>query len=390
MNSTQMKKMNLTQRIVDSAVTPRDGRPYDIWDTGVPAFRLEKRPSGRMGYFLHFRIRGNERVIKTKIGNASIVSLKDARSRAKQILWEAYQGEDPRIKTEDGPTVADVCSRFIDEHAIPSLKPRSVSFYNSIIVNHVVPSLGKIKIEKLSKIDVVSIHTVLRDKPSVANSVLATISALCNFAERLDLRPQGMNPCEHVSKYKLKPRQRVLTRAEIAAFGGSLRKFELKSPVTVSAIRALALTGCRLREILCLEWSHVDLESRRINLRDAKRGPRSVPIGEPAVLLFESLGRFDGNPFCFPGRSKGCHLSNPNRLWRKIREDAGIDDVRLHDLRRSFASRASAENIDIRNIAAILGHADLATTKMYAVPVSEALLDAADKTSSAIDRLMSR
>ena len=135
---------------------------------------------------------------------------------------------------------------------------------------------------------------------------------------------------------------------------------------TVAAFRVLMLTGCRRNEVLELKWDDVDRTMGELRLRDAKTGPRWVPLTPEVAGILDALPRVDGNPWVFPGRSPDGHLVNINQQWETLRSRAGLKDVRVHDLRHSFASRALALGESLTMIGGLLGHTKVQTTARYA------------------------
>ena len=138
----------------------------------------------------------------------------------------------------------------------------------------------------------------------------------------------------------IEKRDRFLTPAETALLGGVLRKLDVAMPSAVAAFRLLLMTGCRMAEIRDLRWEYVKGDC--VELPDAKTGGRVVPLGPEARAVLASIPREDGNPWVIAGRLPGSHLTDLQRPWRRIRKRAGLEDVRIHDLRHSFASRALA------------------------------------------------
>ena len=153
---------------------------------------------------------------------------------------------------------------------------------------------------------------------------------------------------------------------------------------TVNCIRLLLLTGCRLSEIQKLKWDHVDLNARVLRLPDSKTGAKLVAIGSAAVNVFKSIARLADNPYVITGQVKGQHLTDMQRPWRRIRKRAGLDDVRIHDLRHSCASDALQLGEDLPMIGNLLGHTQVQTTARYAHLKTDPIHAAADKVSGAI------
>jgi integrase len=199
--------------------------------------------------------------------------------------------------------------------------------------------------------------------------LLALLSKFFNWCERHGYRPDGSNPCRHIEKYKEKRRERFLTPQELAQLGEALadsEEHETVSPFAIAAIRLLVLTGARLSEILTLQWSYVDFEHSLLRLPDSKTGQKVIYLNAPALQVLTDLPRLEGNPFVICGKREGARLINIQKPWRRIRKAAGLDDVRIHDLRHSFASIAAGSGQSLPVIGALLGHSQPQTTARYA------------------------
>ena len=205
--------------------------------------------------------------------------------------------------------------------------------------------------------------------PYQANRTLAVLSKMFNLAELWGLRPDGSNPCLHVKRYREETRERFLTHDEFARLGSVLDEIEREgseSRSAVAAMRLLMLTGCRRSEIQTLRWEHVDLDAGELHLPDSKSGARVVPLAQSAVAVLTALPRDQENPWVIVGKKPGSHLTDLNHPWWRIRARAGLHDVRIHDLRHSFASRAVQLGESLPMIGKLLGHTQVQTTARYA------------------------
>jgi len=216
---------------------------------------------------------------------------------------------------------------------------------------------------------VASLHYSLHETPTMANKVLDLLSRLFVMADGWGIAPESGNPCRFVRKYKEERRERFLSEAEFRRLGQVLDAVAAEGKVHTSAVaafRLLMLTGCRRNEILTLRWEDVDLDVGELRLRDAKSGPRAVALSPPARRVLATLPRLPDNPWVIAGVKPGARLSNLNNAWLVIRARAGLDDVRIHDLRHSFASRALALGESLPMIGKLLGHRKVQTTARYA------------------------
>ncbi len=177
----------------------------------------------------------------------------------------------------------------------------------------------------------------MRNVPTQANKVLAILSKLFNWAELNGIRAGGDNPCRHIEKYPETRRERFLSPKELAALGMALNSAE-ESPYAIAAVRLLVLTGARLNEILTLRWDWIDLERGTIRLPDSKTGAKSLYLNAPALAVLNEIPRQAGNSYVIVGDKEGAHWVNLQKPWRAVRRAAQLQDVRLHDLRHTFAS----------------------------------------------------
>ena len=214
--------------------------------------------------------------------------------------------------------------------------PATEAQYRLAIDRHIVPALGGMPIAAVGRAHVAALQHSLADRPATANQAIATLSRLIEQAGDWGLAPARGNPCRSVAKYRVRRCERFLTESEFRRLGRALDALEASGGISVhaaAAIRLLNLTGCRRGEILTLRWEDVRLEEGELRLRDAKTGPRIVPLCPAAAKILAGVPRIPGNPWVVPGRGTGPPLSGISLQWRRARSLAGLDDVRLHDLR---------------------------------------------------------
>jgi integrase len=364
-------KGHITKRSVDAA-KPRKTDGY-LWDQELPGFGLKVTPAGRKVYLVQYRLGGRRgRTRRVTIGQHGQITPIFAKNEAKRLLGTIATGRDPaaeRDKAKADRSVATVLDQFMAEHVNPKLKPTTAEGYQRVARLYVLPSLGRYSISEVNRPDVARLHHEMRSKPYQANSTLAMLSKFFGWAERHGLRPDGSNPCRHVEKYPEGRRERFLSQAEWARLGDALRQAEADkscSPWAIAAIRLLALTGARRNEILTLRWAHVSEEHECLLLPDSKTGRKTIRLNAPALAVLHDIPRLEGNPYVICGERPGRHLVNLEKPWRRIRAAAKLDDVRLHDLRHSFASVGASGGQSLVIIGKMLGHSQPATTARYA------------------------
>ena len=210
---------------------------------------------------------------------------------------------------------------------------------------------------------------------------------MLNLAESWGIRPDGSNPCRHVERYREKRRERFLGNDELARLGQVLSDAEANDtepPSAIAAVRLLILTGCRLQEVLGLRWDQVDFERRQIRFEESKTGQKTIALGAAALELLCGLPRLEGNPYVIPGKKDGAHFVGMPKVWQRIRKQAGLENVRLHDLRHSFASVGAGAGLSLPIIGKLLGHTQAATTQRYAHLAADPVRQAADRISGEI------
>ena len=356
----------LTKRAVDAA-KPQD-KDYFLWDDEVSGFGLRVLPSGKKSYLIQYRTGGRSR--RVALGRHGTITADQARTRAKELLGTVAGGEDPAEEIGNrrrAPKVSEVCERFMTEHTKTRCKPSTQSEYQRSIDLFIIPAIGTRKITDIVRGDIARLQNSMKHIPYQANRTLGVLSVLFNLAEVWGLRPDGSSPCRHVKKFREEKRERYLSRDELKTLGEVLDAMEIEqaeSRAAINAIRLLVLTGCRLREIQTLKWSYV--YGSNLELPDTKTGARRVYLGPPAIDVLQKIERIPGNEYVITGKIEGQHLTDLQRPWRRIRKRAGLEDVRIHDLRHTFASLAVAKGLSLPIIGKLLGHRQVQTTARYA------------------------
>ena len=365
------------------------GKDTVYWDTDLKGFGVRVYPSGAKVYVAQSRgPNGSKRVA---IGRHGVVATDKARRRAALILARIKAGEAPdsahAARPDRGPTVAELAERYYREHVAVHCKPSTSKVHRYIVRKHILPALGGLRIEALTRRHVSDLHYRLRKTPSTANEAIATLSRMLNRAEAWGVFPAGANPCRHVVRYKQTRHERFLTEEEFRRLGLTLAALEAEGRVplhAVAALRLLMLTGCRCNEILTLRWEDVHPGASEIRLRDSKTGPRVVPLSPAAARVLAELPRSAGNPWVIAGRRPGTRLTHIAYYWYLVREPAGLEDVRLHDLRHSFASRALALGESLPMIGKLLGHTRMQTTARYAHLARDSVRESAARVAASI------
>ena len=278
------------------------------------------------------------------LGPCAGVAIDVRRREAATIIDRVKRGEDPvPTEPEPEPTVADLAARCMRAYVNVHCKPKTVKLYRTTIDRHIVPALGTVAAKDIRSKDVIALHQSLCNTPLMANHVVSMLSKMFSLAETWDLVPQGRNPCKAVRHYREQPRERFLAPEEVRSVGAALREAEVDGsmwPPAIAALRLLMLTGCRKSEILTLRWDDVDRTAGELRLRDGKRGPRMVTLTTPVLKVLDGIERIEGNTWVIPGRNPGACLSDLTHYWNRIQARAGLEGVRIHDLRHTCALKS--------------------------------------------------
>ena len=366
-----------------------------FWDRDLTGFGIRVYPSGGKVYVAQARERTGDRLPRrVTVGRHGVLNADEARQRAALIIARIKAGEDPAVplplaaRLNGGPTVADLAERYLEEHVEARLKPRTQASVRGVLSRHILPALGKLPLEAVERSHVVELHRKLSDRPVTANRAVKVLSHMYRLAEGWGLASEGFNPCRSVEKFPERSRERFLTDLEFDRLGQTLDEAldsGAVSPLAVAAIHLLMLTGCRKSEILTLRWTDIDPEAGELRLADAKSGPRTVQLPPAAVGLLGTLPRRKDSPWVFPGGDRDGRLKGGlDRAWRIVRASADLEDVCLHDLRHSFASRALALGETLPVIGKLLGHHDIETTARYAHLAQNSVHEAAERVAKSI------
>jgi integrase len=397
----------LTKRAVDAAEAGASAAI--LWDDEVKGFGLRVSSGGTKSYILNYRAgRGRNapqhRITIGKHGSPWTPEL--ARREALRLLGAIASGENPaaaRRAEAHTMTLAALCDLYLAE-GTDHKKPTTLMSDRGRIRNHIVPLLGGLRIDLITRSDV---ERMLRDVTAgrtaapvpqrlhpgrlakggrgTAAQAVAVLGAVMSFAVARGLRDD--NPARGVKKPPVRRMERFLSEAEIARLGEALDA-EAKATndrYPAAAIRLLLLTGCRRSEILGLCWEWIDFERAMIFLPDSKTGQKPVYLNAPALDLLANLPRQHGNPHVVCGHRDGGAYVGLDKVWRRVRSAARLRGVRLHDLRHSFASIGAAGNNSLLILGKLLGHRHAATTERYSHLSADPMRQAAEAIGQRIN-----
>ena len=355
---------------------------HDIRDGKLRGFGVRVSPSGRKQFFVQCQHRG-ERVWKI-VGDAGTMSVAEARFLVGGMLAAIRRGENapsPPCETLF-EAVADTAFRRHER----VWKPETLAVNRCYLRNQLLPHFAGRPIANIDRQEVRHWFARVRATPVAADRAMPMLSVVMKEAEAMGLRPEGSNPCRGIRRYRRKGRERFLSDDEIRRLSARLAAHEARWPQQVALIRLLLLTGCRKSEITGLRWSEVHQDM--LALADSKTGPRTVPLGNQARAILDRQSR-PGSPFVFPSpRDPARPRSFALGLWYRVRREAGIEDVRLHDLRHTMASHAVMNGVPVPVVSRLLGHSNVRMTLRYAHLADRDIEAAAERVGEAVAKVM--
>lgn len=402
------ERLKITKRGVDNLKAT--GKRYVAWDTDIAGFGLRVSPTGGKAYVFRYRVSGGRsgRERWLTVGKHGAITPDQAREIVRDYAATVAGGGDPAADREtkrSAPTVSEMLDRYFAEHVEHKNKPSTAANIRNQIKGTIRPAMGKLKVSDVTRADISKLHSSMVATPYAANRALALLSKAFGLAEVWGFRPDNSNPCVRVQRYAEKARERFLSEREFAALSAVLTKAErgplmiegIKrrvkiNPQAITAIRLLIFTGARVSEILGLRWEWINWDLQRAELPDSKTGAKHLYLPPAALEVLHSLEQPEtATGFVIRGGAgfdPEIALVNLKDPWGFIRKAAGLDGVRLHDLRHSFASAAVVGGMSLPMIGALLGHKDVKTTARYAHLSDDPLRDAAAQISGKISSAM--
>ncbi len=407
-----MPNGRISKRSVDTLSCPPGKDREVLWDDDLAGFGVVVFPSGAKSYVVQYRQNGTSR--RANLGKHGRLTPDEARSEAKKLLGAVETGQDPIADKKAARgfiTLREAAKLYLERHVAPKKKARTAAEYRRLLEQHVIPKLGGKKLVDLKRPNVIALHLdISKEKPVTANRAMAVLSALWSWAAKQELVSAAENPVRGLEKNREQGRERYLTDAEFSRLGDVLSEAETIGllmdvnvgspnskhapkpgtrrppidPFAAAAIRLLLLTGARLREILHLQWNSVDTERGIMFLRDSKTGKKQIYLSEQAIAILNALPRIEGSEFVIPGGKAGQPRSDLKRPWDAIRKAAGLQGIRIHDWRHSFASVGVGQSMGLPIVGKLLGQKNQATTARYAHLDANPLKRAADEIGNRI------
>ncbi len=363
-----MANRRLTQRLINSLKPGKSVR--EVRDTELRGFGVRILPSGRKRYFAHAQNNG-QRVWKV-IGDAGTMQLAEARSSAQSHLASLRTGGPSRSVEALAETPFEDVAETVFHRYARNWKPGTLAVNRRYLKNQILPRFRGQPIGAITSRDVQQWFASLRSIPAAADRAAPVLSVIMREAEVLGYRPEGSNPCRNIRRYRRRGRERFLSRGETRRLGTVLARHD--GHVLAAAVRLLLLTGCRRSEIMTLQWR--DYRDGHLFLRDSKTGPRTVWLSSAARTVLD--GRPRTSTWVFSGMTGGGPAQGLDYFWQKLRDEADLGDVRLHDLRHSYASLALQAGETVLTIGRLLGHSQPETTLKYIHLADDSVRSAVD------------
>jgi integrase len=381
-----MPRVHLSPAFVRSAACPEGTKKVDYFDCGQRGFMLEVRCSGGKTFYQRYTDdRGRER--QYKIGPADVLALTAARRQGRAILAQALVGADPqerRAELRSIPTLAEL----VRDRYLPHVKSykRSWCTDETVLRLHILPVLGAQYVDLVRAEPIAALVEKMREKgyaTGTTNRVVIVLRHIFNLARKWRVPGVTENPTMGINLAPDVNRERFLSREEAQRLIASVEQDV--NEVAARAIMLLLLTGARRNEITYARWDYIDWEKRSLLVPRSKSGkPRSIALNAPALELLRSIRRDHENPYVFPSPVTGRPSASLHFPWQRIRERAGLPDLRLHDLRHSFASFLVNSGVSLYVVQGLLGHAHTRYTQRYAHLTPDTLRDAAETVGSVV------
>ena len=383
-------RRRLTKQFIYTA-RPQD-REAIHWDTEVPGLGLRITAGGSKSFILKTRIGGGRAapIRKPTLGKLGDLTLDQARTKARDWRALAANGVDPtRHKEEVGRTVNDLCDEYLDVHAP---RKRSAADDAAKIKQHIKPAMGKKLIKDVTYTNIERLHRSMKKTPYAANRTLTLLSKMFSLAIKWEWRDR--NPAKGIEKYPEERRERYLKPDEIHRLSQALLDYVTLAPRpsqaqrASDAIRLLMLTGARRSEVLSAKWNMFDIDGgvwTKPSSHTKQKKAHRVPLSPPALQLLQDIKeRYPNSAYVFPSRSgsKHPHLMELKKAWIKICGLAELEDVRIHDLRHTYASILASGGASLPLIGALLGHTQSQTTQRYAHLMDDPLREATTRVGA--------
>lgn len=384
--------MHLTKSSIEKLKYDGKGKSQRIhWDDKLSCFGVRVFPTEKKSFVITYRNSFGTKRIMT-IGKFGVLTLQQAREKAKKLLVEVNEGEDPIAEKQSlaaGQTIASLCDVYMERHA--KVHKKTWKEDRRRIERHIKPLWGRRKVISLKRSEMATFHNRLgKSAPYEANRVLEILQKMFNLAPIWGFIPEGTpNPVLNIQRFKEKKRDRWIKPEELPKI---INQIEKEPNIHVrSALWLYLLTGARKNEILKAKWDDIDFDRQELVISETKSGRKHViPLSGQAMQIIASIPRLEDNPYLIPGAKPGSHYVNLQKAWERIRKLAKIEDVRLHDLRRTVGSWLAMHGVSLLVIGKTLNQTTPATTQIYARlnedPTRKALEDHSNRIMATVEQ----
>lgn len=381
--SRSKNRKNASVRLTGHTARRNCGKRDEVlWDSELPGFGLRFRPPNGKSWIVRFRERKIARTIS--LGAVSEIDAEAARSKARKIL-AANQLDGLPTKAKNAAPKSVTFSTYVDEFLEDygrHWKPATLYRNKAVIRRELTPAFGHMQLIDIMRSDIIRWRDAMGSRSGVFNRTLPVLAVMLNYAEQLGYRRKGSNPCRGTPRYKRDLPERYLSPAEYRRLAATLREAEADLAMPVAMIRLLIYTGARRAEIAGLRWEYI--KPPRIFLPDSKTGAKTIYLNRQATAIIDGLPNRAQSGLLFPGPITPNKPFCMDPIWRTLRKRAALPDVRLHDLRHSFASLAIRDGVSLTFIGKLLGHALPETTARYAHLADDVIMESATRVCSSI------
>ena len=381
-----MPSIALDANVVKNTCCPPEKSRLDLYDTLIAGFIVEVRSSGSKTYYLRYRDKHGKQK-QYKIGDTKSLTFEQARNAAQTLRARVVLGEDlsaEKAALKNTPTF----EAFTSERYMPYVKgyKRSWDKDESTLRNHLLPRFGRLYLDEITTQDIIAFHHAMRSQGYAAgtcNHIVIMMRYMFNLAKKWGIQGVDKNPSVGIPFFEENnKRERYLNPLEVKRLQETLHNSD--NPQLKYIVPLLLLTGCRKRELLDARWEHIDLERRTWRIPISKSGKaRHVPLSSDVIALLGQVPRFDACPYVVPNPKTQLPYVSIFCSWNTARKQAELPDVRMHDLRHSFASFLINSGRSLYEVQNLLGHSQLVTTQRYAHLSQATLLDATNAAASA-------
>ena len=380
----------LTKRFVET-ILPDPQKVSVFWDSELKGFGVVVLPSGRRTYCVQYR--NLERVKKRfKIGLHGHITTEEARDLAKKYLSNIIHGKDPaEDKKEERtlPSIRDLAHDYLERHAFRK-RAKSLS-EDKRLLNLLLSEFGDKKIIHVTRRDIETFHLQQGKFPYQANRLLALLSKMFSLA--VGWRWRTDNPVKGIEKYPEEKRDRWLDEKELGQLWHVLDQYP--THLTAILFKILLLTGARKGELLQATWDQFNFEQgiwiKPSHLTKQKK-KEYLPLSESALSLLQDLKKLNTthSSYLFPGRVLGKPIQETKTFWKTVLKKAGLENVRIHDLRHTHASHLVSSGLSLSIVGKLLGHTQASTTQRYAHLADAPLRQAAELFGNKVTALMDK